>query len=162
MTVEDKKQTHFLLMESGPTTLDCGGVCHKCCRSTQPSATPVRETSKIANVSGWVGFAQCTPQKGRGILGQLVRLFANDPSPSPNRGGRVGPSIGVPASQTLHEDGQKGIDRCCGVRSTNVEGDGTQGRGLLSVIRRILSQGGCVDGNTRLHPECTKIPAKWV
>ena len=57
----------------------------------------------IANVSGWVGFAQCTPQKGRGILGQLVRLFANDPSPSPNRGSRVGPSIGVPASQTLRE-----------------------------------------------------------
>ena len=48
----------------------------------------------IANISGWVGFAQCTPHKGRGILGQLVRLFANDPSPSPFRGSRVGPSIG--------------------------------------------------------------------
>ena len=48
----------------------------------------------IANVSGWVGLAQCTPHKGRGILGQLVRLFANDPSPTLNRGSRVGPSSG--------------------------------------------------------------------
>ena len=37
-----------------------------------------------------------------------------------------------------------------------------QARELLSVNRRILSQGGCEDGNTRLHPECTEVSAKWV
>ena len=69
------------------------GVYHKCCRSTQPSATPQCERHQHCHCL-WVGLAQCTPHKGRGILGQLVRLFANDPSPSPNRGSRIGPSIG--------------------------------------------------------------------
>ena len=76
-------------------------------------------SSDIAHVIGRFGFAQCHPHKDRSILGQLVRLSTNDPSPTPNRRSTIGPSIGRFPSITevtggFH--GKKGIDRCEGSR----------------------------------------------
>ena len=48
----------------------------------------------VADVIGRSGVAQCLPNKGCSILGQLVRLLANDTRPTPSRCNRVGSTIG--------------------------------------------------------------------
>ena len=47
-------------------------------------------SNNTADVLGWSGVAQCSPNKGCSILGQL----ANDTSPTPSRCNRVGPTVG--------------------------------------------------------------------
>ena len=82
-----------------------------------------QEAAPTANVSGRSGVAQGHPHKCRGILGQLVRLPANDPSPTPCRRSTIGPSIGrFPSIPDLARGchGQKGIDGCCRVRATDL------------------------------------------
>ena len=85
---------------------------------------------------------------------RVVRLIANGPSPTIVAEKLVCQLEGVPASPTLHE--------VVMVRKELTGVAGFEPPWRWSVNRKILSQGGCEDGKTRLHPECNELSAKWI